>query len=218
MEKISQISAILFDMDGLLADTEPLMCRSAIGALRLQGVEISEGDFYRYWTREGKRIYGFSKEKGLNVDIGAYRKERDRIYGELIKNPGILMPHAYETVEKLSGGYTFAIVSGSQRWGIESILKNAGLAGFFQHIVADDEVKNGKPDPEGFLLGARRVGAAPENCVVVEDAEKGIAAAKNAGMKAIAIPNVHTKDNDFSKADLILGDLSELTSERINSI
>ena len=212
------INTILFDMDGLLVDTEPVMCKSVIDSLKLQGIELSSEDFYKYWTRKGKLIAGFAREKGIDVDVAKYRDDRDIFCSKLIETSNLLMPNAYEAVENLSSEYKLALVSGSPRWTIDRILQNTKLEKFFPIIVGWDDVTSAKPDPEGFLLAAKALEVEAKNCVVIEDAQKGVAAASAANMKAIAIPNRYTKGNDFSEADLILKDISELTSQKINAL
>ena len=98
------------------------------------------------------------------------------------------------------------------------ILQKTNIKQFFEIIVTRDNIKNLKPDPEIFIKTAELLKTEGSNCVVLEDAQKGIEAAYAAGMKSIAIPNIYTFDNDFSKADLILNSLKEINHKTIKEI
>jgi HAD superfamily hydrolase (TIGR01509 family) len=118
---------------------------------------------------------------------------------------------AKETIAELSKTYKLGLVSSSSRVFVHFILKSTDLEKYFFTIITAEDVEKEKPAPDCFLLAAERLAVEPEECVVIEDAEKGILAAKNAGMKAIAIPNKSTSDNDFSCANLILESIKSLT-------
>jgi len=94
---------------------------------------------------------------------------------------------------------------------VQAILKSADLEKYFLTIITAEDVKREKPAPDGFLLAAKNLRVDPRECFVIEDAEKGVIAAKDAGMKVIAIPNKKTSDNDFSRADLIIENIRSLT-------
>jgi len=212
------LESILFDMDGLLVDTEPILCKAVINALENQGIKLTEKEYFSHWTRNGRNIKDFIKEKNIDVDIEKYRKDKNGNYFSLIKNSPLLMDGAKDRVTELSQFYELGLVSSSSKDMIKIIIQTTKLQKYFSVIVASEDVKKEKPSPDSFLLAAQLLNIKPENCVVIEDAEKGIIAAKTAGMKAIAIPNLYTKDNDFSKADLVLDNLSQLTKEIIESI
>jgi len=212
------IKSILFDMDGLLVDTEPVLCKAVINALENQGITLTEKEYFSHWTRKGGSIKDFIKEKNIEVDIEKYRKDKNENYFSLIKNSPLLMGGAKDRVTKLSKFYELGLVSSSSKDMIKMIIQTTKLQKYFSVIVASEDVKREKPFPDSFLLAAQLLNIKPEGCIVIEDAEKGIIAAKTAGMKAIAIPNLYTKDNNFSEADLVLDNLSQLTKEIIESI
>ncbi|MBI4043580.1 MAG: HAD family phosphatase [Candidatus Diapherotrites archaeon] len=212
------IKGVLFDLDGLLVDTEPVLARAAIHALNAQNVFITPEEFYGFWTRQGKNIVDFVREKNIQVNIGEYRAMRKKAYLEWIEKELILMPGAQESVRLLSKTHALALVSSSYRVFLHRILELTGLQPFFGVVIACEDVKHEKPAPDGFLLAAQKLGLNPDECVVVEDAEKGVLAAKAAGMKCIAVPNGLTRENDFSKADLILSNLRELSNDTLNNI
>ncbi len=198
-------------MDGILVDTEPIMAKSVMLALADQGVNFDEQDYYDNWTRKGKGIVDFIKGKNIAVDIKKYRASRNKIYLEFLKTNIPLISGAKETIAELSKTYKLGLVSSSSREFVHTILKSTDLEKHFSTVITAEDVKREKPAPDGFLLAAKRLQADPKECVAIEDAEKGVIAAKDAGMKVIAIPNGKTSDNDFGRADLILENIKSLT-------
>jgi HAD superfamily hydrolase (TIGR01509 family) len=205
------IKSLLFDMDGILVDTEPIMARVVALALADQGLHVTELEYYDNWTKKGKGIADFIKEKNISFDFDRYRSTRNKIYLESLKTNIPIFDGAKETIAELSKTYKLGLVSSSSRVFVHFILKSTGLEKYFFTIITAEDVEKEKPAPDCFLLAAERLAVEPEECVVIEDAEKGILAAKNAGMKAIAIPNKSTSDNDFSCANLILESIKSLT-------
>lgn len=206
----SMIRAIIFDMDGLIVDTEPVLAKSVISALKNQSIELSESEYFEHWTKNGGNVKQYAQSKKWEINFELYRKEKKETYLKFLKNNIPLIPKVKEKILLLHEKYMLALVSSSDREFIEVILDSTHLRKYFSVVVGGDEVKAEKPDPEGFLLAAKKMRVLPSECVVLEDAQKGIIAAKAAGMKAIAIPNKHTKNNDFSKADQILKSIEEL--------
>ena len=205
------IKSLLFDMDGILVDTEPIMARVVALALADQGLHVTELEYYDNWTKKGKGIADFIKEKNISFDFDRYRSTRNKIYLESLKKNIPIFDGAKETIAELSKTYKLGLVSSSSRVFVHFILKSTDLEKYFFTIITAEDVEKEKPAPDCFLLAAERLAVEPEECVVIEDAEKGILAAKNAGMKAIAIPNKSTSDNDFSCANLILESIKSLT-------
>ena len=198
-------------MDGILVDTEPMMAKSVMLALAEQGVPLAEQDYYDKWTRKGKGIVDFIQGKNLTLDVKKYRTTRNKLYLEFLKINIPLMIGAKETVAELSQTYKLGLVSSSGREFVQAILKSTDLEKYFLTIITAEDVKREKPAPDGFLLAAKNLRVDTRECVVIEDAEKGVIAAKDAGMKVIAIPNKKTSDNDFSRADLIIENIMSLT-------
>jgi beta-phosphoglucomutase-like phosphatase (HAD superfamily) len=121
------------------------------------------------------------------------------------------MPGANLAILELLPEYRLAVGSGSQTYQVEQSLKRHGLLRFFHTIVGQDQVLNGKPEPDIYQRVAMLEGVHPSRCFVLEDQPKGVEAAKRAGMKCIAVPNKHLKEEDFSAADLVIPSLGHLT-------
>ena len=113
---------------------------------------------------------------------------------------------------------TLALASSSYSDSVKAAVSVLGIASYFSVILSGDSVERIKPHPDIFLLASQKLGIPPADCVVLEDAEKGVVAARAAGMKCIAVPNRHTKGNDFSQATLVVSGLDQVTLAMIESL
>ena len=133
----------------------------------------------------------------------------DPFFKALVASTDVRIPGSIALVRRLAAaGEACAVVSGSTRAQIEDALALAGVRDCFRDIVSSDDILHGKPSPEGFLLGAARLGAAPADCTVFEDSAAGVAAGKAAGMRVVALRLPDHPPQDVSAADLVLDDLS----------
>ena len=212
------ISAVLFDLDGLLADTETLHCQAWQATLHEHGIALSVEFYYDWWVRQGRGITDFLLSRELTLSPVTLRAEKAVHYARLVATECTPMPGALELLHRLSGRKELAVASSAWVDAVQAVLGKLNIAGRFRTIVTGSDVERAKPFPDVFLLAAERLGVAPGRCVVLEDAEKGVVAAKAAGMKCIAVPSRYTADNDFSKADLVATSLSEITLDRIDAL
>jgi HAD superfamily hydrolase (TIGR01509 family) len=199
------IRAVLFDFDGLLADSEPLQKAAWRAFLAQQGHTLEQSLMERMF---GLRLLESAalvrKELQLPMSVEQVMQERDTLF--LASLPGKLdeMPGASGVVSRMRGlGLRVALAtSGHQRY-LQIALHELGLQNAFDAIVTGDTVARGKPAPDIFLRAAELLDVDPMNCVVVEDAPHGVAAARAAGMIAVAVPNELTRDLDFGQAHLV---------------
>jgi HAD superfamily hydrolase (TIGR01509 family) len=201
---------VVFDMDGVLVDSEPLYEAAFRGYMASVG-RPELGDLFSITL--GRRPAEFVPdlagplgrepgEIGAGLDAAAAAAMVD---AELVA-----MPHARAAVERVAAGDRLVgLASSSPRAFIERVLRTLGIAERFTAIVSGDEVTRGKPDPEIYRLAAARLGAAPEQCVAIEDTEAGVSAAAAAGMTTIAVPNRYTGADRLAHADAIVPDLDE---------
>jgi HAD superfamily hydrolase (TIGR01509 family) len=204
--------AILFDMDGVLMDSEPL---------HLRATQFVLGDRARSFTeRDNLAFVGATDPEMFRVlrvlfDLETTTAElvsRKRAHLlALIRAEGRPLPGVPEVPLRLrETGLRLGLVSASSRPVIDAVLKALELDRAFDTVVSGDEVARGKPAPDGFLMAARRLAMDPARCLVVEDSRNGVLAGKAAGMTVAAVPGPTTKGQDFSPADLILPSLEAL--------
>ncbi|MGW7266086.1 HAD family hydrolase [Streptomyces sp. NPDC054842] len=211
-------TAVVFDLDGTLVDSEPNYFEAGRRTLAAHGVtDFTWADHERYVgisTRETLRLW---KERyGLEAPLDVLLADKNRRYLELARAATPVYAEMRTFVELLAReGVPMAVASGSSPQAIEAILAGTGLDEWLTTVVSAEEVAHGKPAPDIFLEAARRLGAAPADCVVLEDAAPGAAAAHAAGMRCVAVPYVAAQADDpaFATAALLLrGGQAEFTA------
>ncbi len=212
------ISTVIFDLDGLLADTENLH-RTAYGEVFTElGVKLSDEQYAHHWIRSGKSIADFLNERNLKIDPALVRRRKGRLYEDMVSKGVDPMPGSRELLCSLKGRKAMAVATSSYAKDAYAVLGALGFEAFFSHIIAKSDAERAKPHPDIFLRAASTMAAPPEQCIVIEDAEKGVRAAYAAGMKCIAVPNEHTSNNDFSKATLVVNSLEQVNFEVIDRL
>ncbi|WP_405933090.1 HAD family hydrolase [Streptomyces sp. NBC_00827] len=211
-------TAVVFDLDGTLVDSEPNYFEAGRRTLAEYGVtDFTWSDHESYVGISTQETLALWKERyGLAAPLDTLLADTNRRYLELARASTRVYPEMRKFVELLAGdGVRMAVASGSSPEAIEAILTGTGLAAHLPTVVSSDEVAHGKPAPDVFLEAARRLGAAAADCVVLEDAAPGAAAAHAAGMRCIAIPYVAAQADDpgFATAGLLLrGGQAEFTA------
>lgn len=193
------VSALIFDMDGLLVDSEPLDRSTMIALLRGYNQEWRP-DAIR--NLAGRRLPEFmaaiAEAYGLTAPIPELCQAFETQFIASVAGQVAPLPGVHDLIAfGRASGLKLALASSGWRHYVDAILVEAGLAGAFDAEVTGDEVERGKPHPDPFLLAAGRLGVRPEQCVVFEDAPAGVEAAVAAGMHVIAIPRGSTLDANF---------------------
>ncbi|MDD5415521.1 MAG: HAD family phosphatase [Candidatus Daviesbacteria bacterium] len=209
---MNKIKAVLFDMDGLMVDTEPIHLRAFNYALGKYGKHLTEeGNTRRYIGTpdiDGAKdmVLRFSLPISAQELVMVKKARVKELLTSLEPEPGLI-----ELLANLKqNDYKVAIASSSYLETIRKIIQDLGVAKMIDKLASAEEVKQGKPAPDVYLLAAEKLGVSPSECLVLEDAPKGVQAGKLAGMKVFAIPSQYTKDGDFSLADKVLSSLSEV--------
>ncbi|CAM5330980.1 hydrolase [Streptomyces abikoensis] len=200
--------AVIFDLDGTLVDSEPNYYEAGRRVLEQYGAPGFTWEEHTRFIGIGTRetLEALRREHGIEAPVDELLAAKNRAYLELAAARTEAFPEMRRFVELLHGaGVPLAVASGSSRAAIEAVLARTGLGGPLSTRVSAEEVARGKPEPDVFLEAARRLGAAPGDCVVVEDAPPGAEAARRAGMRCIAVPYVPGTAGDpaFASAGLL---------------
>lgn len=209
-----KVRAILFDMDGVLIDSEELMAKSGILALREFGVEASASDFLPFVGRgEDKYIGGVAEKHGVRYDTAMKDRAYD-YYGQMVKAEATVPEDTLPTLKALHArGIKMAICSSADRVKVLYNLRAIGAdESLFGAIVTGSDVERKKPAPDIYLKGASLLGEQPEDCLVVEDAPSGIQAAHAGGIRAAGIASSFSAQELTQQADpeYLISTLSEL--------
>ena len=201
--------SVIFDLDGTLVDSEPNYYEATRQTLAEHGVpDFTWSQHERFVGISTQETLALLKERyGLTAPVEELLAETNSRYLALARTATHAYPEMRKFVELLAAeGVPMAVASGSSPEAIEAILTGTGLDAVLRTVVSADEVARGKPAPDVFLEAARRLGAAPADCVVLEDAAPGAAAAHAAGMRCIAIPYVTAQADapEFATAGLLL--------------
>jgi beta-phosphoglucomutase len=201
---MATLAAIIFDFDGVIADTEPLHFAGFRQTLAEIGISLTESDYYANYL-------GYDDQGCFIAALTAHQRPTDpaalaqlvqrksHAYLESVKHHLAMFPGVREFVCEAAAAYPLAIASGALRHEIEVILDQAGLRKEFLHITSAEDVTRGKPDPQPFLHALRGLNRqcraqaiTAGSCLVIEDSIPGIRSAKTAGMKVLAVANTHT--------------------------
>lgn len=188
-----KFAAYLFDLDGTIADSMPLHFTSWTQAVEEAGGTFPEADFYALaGVTLPKTVEILNERYGYTMSPAETSRRKEQLYLQMLP---MLKPVAsvLAVIVRDKGKVPFAVVSGSPRESILSSLKTLGLLEDFSVIVGAEDYTHGKPDPEPFLTAAAKLGVAPADCLVFEDADAGIASADAAGMAWVRIPHAHLR-------------------------
>ncbi|MEV3857398.1 HAD family phosphatase [Streptomyces sp. NPDC050095] len=211
-------TAVVFDLDGTLVDSEPNYFKASLGTLAEHGVtDFTWADHESYvGISTLETIEMWQRTYGIETPVQDVLADVNARYLELARADTHVFPQMRLFVERLhASGVPMIVASGSSPEAIEAILSGTGLGAQLTRYVSADEVERGKPAPDVFLEAARRLGVDPAHCVVLEDAAPGAAAAHAAGMRCIALPYVAAQADDpaFTTADLLFkGGQEEFTA------
>ena len=223
------LSAVIFDFDGVITDSEILHFRSFNEVLGGYGISISKAAYYEsYLGLSDFDLFTLFIEEGrLKIgreEVGGLIARKNKLFEELASSEGHIISGVVRFVRHLrEEGVPMAICSGALLSEIELILGDAGLRGYFETIVSADQVKRSKPDPEGFYLVLERLGGLcgkeikARECVVIEDSCWGLAAAKKAGMRTVGVTNSYPAEK-LSPCDMVVDGLDKLNVDVLNRL
>lgn len=210
-QKKYMIKAVIFDMDGLMIDSEMLHFKAYQHVLAKVGIEFAQDGYWQVWGSDKEMCERLVKGYNLRIAPEELLKMKNNFFRTILIHNVIPKKGLFSLLEKLkSANYLLAVASGSQREEIEGILANLNISHYFSTVVSAESVERGKPAPDSFLFAAKKLGIAPDNCLVLEDSPRGVLAAKKAGMTCFAVPSQKPKKEDFAKADKTLKSLENV--------
>jgi beta-phosphoglucomutase len=212
------IKGVLFDMDGVLVDSEPFICKAAIMMFEEMGVSVQAEDFHPFvGMGENRYIGGVAENHGVSVDIEKAKSRTYEIYEDIVRGKLLSLPGAHEFIARCrKKGFRLALATSADRVKMEVNLREIGLASdTFHYIVTGLDVENKKPFPDIYIKAAEKIGLDPHECLVVEDAVSGIKAGKAAGCRCLAVTSSFDA-RVLAEADWICGSLLEVPEEAIN--
>jgi beta-phosphoglucomutase family hydrolase len=215
----THLEAVLWDMDGVIADTADYHYNAWREVFKEQGVEFNKADFMRHFGQRHDTITKFALGDKLSPEeVNKISEKKQTIYRRNVAKNIIPLPGAIALIKSLNQhGIKTAIASSAVPANIDVILRGLGIEKDFQAIVGGTEVAEGKPSPLIFQLAAQKLGVKPGNCVVIEDAIAGVTAAKRAGMKCVAVTNSHPGIS-LKNADLIVDSLEKVDIEVLKGL
>jgi HAD superfamily hydrolase (TIGR01509 family) len=204
----AMVEGVIFDMDGLMIDSERLYFQAEREIGRRFGREVREETLWKMMGRKPEEsIEIFVEEVGIPMAPGEVLEMRDRLMRGLLQGDLVAMPGLDHIIGTFEKRLKLAIATGAPREFVDIAVDKLKIREKFAVLQSSDEIERGKPDPEIYVTTCRKLGIAPAHCVVLEDSENGVAAGKGAGCYVIAVPSAYTEKQDFSRADFIARDL-----------
>ncbi|MFH1942555.1 MAG: HAD family phosphatase [bacterium] len=211
------LRAVVFDMDGVIVDSEPLHVEAEKQTFALFGIDVVEDELRKYMGRTSRILLeDFIERYQLDTTLedlySVHKMNLLRLYNDDVE----VIPGVIRLIEELqSADVDLALASSSDHDLITSVLEKFQLAPFFKVVVSGEEMDRAKPHPDIFLETSRRLDIPPEMSIVIEDSNAGVRAAKAAGMVCIGFRSPHSHGQDLNEADLIVDDLKEIGYERL---
>ena len=213
------IEAVLFDLDGVIVDSEPWWHAVRVEWAAARGLTWTEDD-NRACMGRNSRDWARIMQERLRLDLTIPQIERvimDALVEKYAHEPAPRVPGAVEAVARIAASFPSAIASSAHPAVIRAALRSVGLAECFRVIVSADDVPAGKPAPDVYLEAARRLGVPPERCLVVEDSLNGVLAGRAAGMTVVLVPNPSflPGEGTAEAADFVIARLAALDPRRL---
>ncbi len=208
------IKALFWDNDGVLVDTERLYFLATREVLATVGVDLTREAFIALFLVQGKGAWHLVRQRRFSPPaVEQLRDERNALYSRLLSQEQVVMEGVRDVLGALCGKYTMGVVTSSRREHFELMHQSTGLLPYFSFVIAAGDYTKSKPDPEPYLLAVERCGLNREECLAIEDSERGLASASAAGIRCIIVPTDLTRGCPFAGAHKVVGSITDILSE-----
>lgn len=214
-------AAVVFDLDGVLIDSEQVWDAAREDLVRERGGTWNERATTDMMGMSSKEWSSYMRDRlGVPMTPAEINDDVVRRVASTYEHGLPLLPHALETVRELAARWPLGLASSSNRPIIDLVLEQAGVRACFAAVVSSEEVANGKPAPDVYLAAARELDVDPKDCAAIEDSTNGIKSAVAAGMRTIAVPNRQFRPDDdvLASAAVIVSSLAEVTVDLVASL
>jgi HAD superfamily hydrolase (TIGR01509 family) len=201
---------LLFDNDGVLVETERYYFQANLKALAEFGIELGFERYMEIMARGGT-AWELAREAGISSkDINTKREQRDIYYQEYIQNEEIEIDGVVDVLRELKEQYKMGVVTTARRVDFDLIHQSRGIVEYMDFSLCVEEYPRAKPYPDPYLAGMKRFAAEKDECLIIEDSQRGLTSAVNAGIECVVVSNEFTKTHDFSKADYKVQSIRDL--------
>lgn len=202
---------ILWDNDGVLVDTEGMYYQACHEILASVGIGLTLDQFKEISLRRGESVFVLAAERGKAAEeVSQLRKQRDRLYAELLATRSCVIDGVEEVLRTLHGRVRMGVVTTSQRQHFEAVHEKSGLLQYMNFVLTREDYTHSKPNPEPYLTAIQRHRLQPDQCVVVEDSERGLASATAAGVDCIVVLSEWTRNGDFRNALTVVENITDV--------
>ena len=203
------IRAVLWDNDGVLVDSEALFFEVTRSAFARLGLDLTKELWGTQYLGEGRGSREIAHSLGASpADIGLVMDERNEQYRIALRCPPAIRPQVPETLATLSGRVRMGIVTGCHRDQLDLMHESSGLLDFFEIVITADDYGPSKPNPAPYLTALKAMDLSVEDCIAVEDSQRGLASAETAGIACVVVPTDLTQMQDFAGALSVERDVS----------
>jgi len=221
-KKIKMLKAVIFDMDGVIIDSEPMHNKAYHDMFNDVGIEVSK-EFYESFTGQStinicKRLCDHFNLKESPETLVAIKRKHYKHFFYTNSDLGLIDGVMKLIKDYHNNGLTLVLASSAAMTSIDQIFDRFDLNRYFKDKLSGGDLKQSKPHPEIFINAAKATGFTKEECIVIEDSTNGVKAAKAAGIFCVGFDSFHSKNQDYSKADMVISDFNAISFEKISDI